>query len=421
MGFQVPELLAPAGDLEILRTAAFYGADAVYFGGRIGSLRADASGFSLEDISFGVRFLHEHGRKAYLTLNIFPHAEDMAELETFIAAISDFGLDAFIVSDPAVIALLQKHVDSPELHLSTQANVTNATAARFWHKAGVSRLVLARELSLSEIRTIREETPDTLELEAFVHGAMCISYSGRCLLSSVMTGRDGNRGECAQPCRWEYSIGDIRGATLTEQLRPGEKFGIEEDERGTYIMNSKDLCLVRHLGELHEAGVTSFKIEGRMKSLYYVATVVNTYRYMMDRLSGISNTNLSFGETSEKAEEDLAKVSHREYTTGFLFGKAGPDSQKYDTSSYIRGWSFIGTVIAFDDEEMIATIEQRGKFSVGETLEIFGPGLVGFLQQVKWIKDEEGNEMSSAPHPMQHVKIPIEQKVEAGYMLRRKA
>jgi putative protease len=355
-----------------------------------------------------------------LAVNAIPRAGDLEMIDRLIAEVSgqeadyragcaacgtnaprsDALPDAFIVSDPAVMEIIHRRLPGARLHLSTQANVVNAAAARFWHAQGISRIVLARELSLGEIFAIREDTPPELELEAFVHGAMCISYSGRCLLSTYMTGRDGNRGECAQPCRWEYF--------LQEKLRSGEVLTIEEDRSGTYILNSKDLCLIRHLSALAEAGVSSFKIEGRMKSVYYVAAVTNAYRAALG------------GIFPDDCAAELEKVSHRPYPAGCLFGDPGGEGQFPQSGGYIRGWSFLGIVRDYSADSGIAVIEQRGRFFVGEEVEVFGPGMEAFSQKIRFIENEDGVRAESAPHPMRRVRIPMERAARPGCMLRRK-
>ncbi|MDR1068503.1 MAG: U32 family peptidase [Clostridiales Family XIII bacterium] len=409
-----PELLAPAGDIEKLRVCLRYGADAVYFGGMAGSLRTGADNFSVEDIYEGVSLCHAHSKKAYLALNIVAHDEDFADLGALLDETRDAGIDAYIVSDPGVFELVLKRASGarqPQIHISTQANVTNALAARFWHNLGAKRIILARELSLDEIRAIRSEIPAELELEAFVHGAMCISYSGRCLLSNVMTGRDANRGNCAHPCRYSYA--------LEEEKRPGEYLPVREDVRGTYILNSKDLCMVGRLADMARAGITSFKIEGRVKSPFYVATVTRVYREAIDALTA------SDGATPPAAAargwmEELAKASHRGYTAGFYDGKPDADAGNYETSGYVRNYTFIGIVREVDGRTGSGLIEQRNKFSVGDILEIFGPA-PGFTEfTVSSITDENGASRDSAPHPKELVRVPLPRGSAAGDMLRRR-
>lgn len=403
------ELLAPAGDLEKLKIAILYGADAVYFGGEAFSLRAGAGNLTIEEMREGIDFAHEKGRRCYLTLNIYAHNEDIAPLKAYLEEIRSLKIDAFLVSDPGVMSLLKEIIPEAEIHLSTQANMTNYVTARFWYDLGVRRLVLARELSLEEIRKIRTEIPEEMELESFVHGAMCISYSGRCLLSNYMTGRDANRGACAHPCRYRYA--------LMEEQRPGEYFPVEEDERGTYIMNSKDLCMIRHIPDLVQAGIGSAKIEGRMKSIYYVATIVHAYRQAIDAFYADPEGYVF----REEWMQELEKASHRAFTTGFYYGKAVGDSQNYETSKYIKDYSFVGLVTGYDPATGLAEVEQRNKMVLGEKIELFGPNMDGFSQVLTEMYDAEtGVPLEAAPHPQQKLKIRVEQKVSPFCMLRKK-
>ncbi|MCL2437268.1 MAG: U32 family peptidase [Clostridiales bacterium] len=402
------ELLAPAGDLEKLIIAIDYGADAVYFGGETFSLRAGAGNLGIEDMKAGIQYAHERGKKCYLALNIFPHNEDIEPLTAYLEEIKDLGLDAYIASDPGVIELIQQIIPDAEIHLSTQANMTNYQTAKFWAKQGVGRIVIARELTIREIRKLKEELGDAVELEAFVQGAMCISYSGRCLLSNFMVNRDANRGACAHPCRWKYS--------LVEEQRPGEYYPIEEDERGTYILNSRDLCMIEHMPDLIEAGVESAKIEGRMKSVFYVATVVRVYRKAID---AYYHDKENFAFKPEWLSE-LKKVSHREFTTGFYFDKPTSSSQNYQTSAYTREYSFIGLVKSYDEQTGYATVEQRNKMTVGDEIEVFGPFQDHFTQMLTEMVDETGNPLDSAPHPQQIVKIKMDKPVGVNFMLRKR-
>ena len=369
-----PELLAPAGDLEKLKIAVIYGADAVYFGGEMFSLRAGAGNMSREDMSEGIAFAHERGVKCYLAINIFAHNEDIKPLEQYLHYIKDIGIDAFIASDPGIIHMIQDIIPNAEIHLSTQANMTNYQTANFWYKQGVSRIVLARELTFSEIIEIRNNTPSDLEFEAFVHGAMCISYSGRCLLSNFMIERDANRGMCAHPCRWKYS--------LVEEQRPGQYYPVEEDERGTYILNSRDLCMIEYIPELIKSGISSLKIEGRMKSIFYVATVVSAYRKAID-----------------------SYVS---------------DPQNYQTSAYTRDYIFTGLIKSYDSESGYAIVEQRNKMVIGDEVEVFGPGIDFFTQKIEEMYDEQGEAIDSAPHPQQILKIKIKNIVKPNFMIRKR-
>lgn len=401
------ELLAPAGDLEKLKIAIDYGADAVYFGGEMFGLRAGAKNFSIDDIKEGVSYAHERGKKVHMTINIFAHNEDIQELENYLKKIMNIPIDAFIVSDPGIIMMIKEMIPDAEIHLSTQANMTNYKTAEFWHKQGVKRIVMARELTFEEIKELRNKLPETMELESFVQGAMCISYSGRCLLSNFMIERDANRGECAHPCRWKYH--------LVEEQRPGEYFPIEEDERGTYILNSRDLCMIEHIPDLIEAGLASAKIEGRMKSIFYVATIVGAYRRAID----------AYYEDPEGYEFDpdwlteLKKVSHREFTTGFYYNKPTNKDQNYQTSAYTREYSFVGLVKSYDTETGIAVIEQRNKMVLGDEIEVFGPFTDHFTQKIEMLLDEENQPIEAAPHPQQIVKIKMDRPVSEKFMLRK--
>ena len=404
------ELLAPAGDLEKLKIAVVYGADAVYFGGEMFSLRAGAGNMTLEEMKEGVEFAHARGVKCYLTVNIFAHNEDIEPLTDYMLQLRDMhmDLDAFIVSDPGIIDLIQEIIPDAEIHLSTQANMTNYRTANFWYKLGVKRIVLARELTFDEIRQLRQQIPDDMELEAFVHGAMCISYSGRCLLSNFMIERDANRGACAHPCRWKYA--------LVEEQRPGEYYPVEEDERGTYILNSRDLCMIEHIPELAEAGIVSAKIEGRMKSIFYVATLVSAYRLAIDAYYEDPEHYVF----REEWMTELMKASHREFTTGFYFHQPTNKDQNYQTSAYTREYSFTGLVLDYDPETGIATVEQRNKMVLGDEIEVMGPGREFFTQTLKEMYDEEGTPVQSAPHPQQILRIPMDQPVSPYDMLRKK-
>ena len=352
------ELLAPAGDLEKFKTAVAYGADAVYFGGEMFSLRAGAGNLNVKEIAEGLDFAHKRNVKGYMTINIYAHNEDIEPLRAYIGKIKDLPVDAFIVSDPGVIALIKEQIPDAELHLSTQANTTNYMTANFWASQGVKRIVAAREMSLKELKAMKQALPDSTDIEAFVHGAMCISYSGRCLLSNFMAGRDANKGACTHPCRWKYS--------LVEEQRPGEYYPIEEDERGSYIMNSRDLCMIDRIPDLADAGVTSLKIEGRMKSMFYVATVISAYRAAIDEY----HADPEHYVYNPKHFEELCKASHREFTHGFYYNKPTDEDQNYLTSDYTRDYSFIGLVGTHDEATDLTNVEQSNKFSVGDTVEI---------------------------------------------------
>ncbi len=403
------ELLAPAGDLEKLKTAIRYGADAVYFGGEMFSLRAGAGNLNLEEMKEGLAYAHERGKRCYLTINIYAHNEDIDPLYDYLRQIRDLDIDAFLIADPGIIAMVRETIPDAEIHLSTQANLTNWRTGAFWASAGVKRLVMARELSLEEIRSVRDHLPQDVELEAFVHGAMCISYSGRCLLSNFMTGRDSNRGMCAHPCRYRYS--------LVEEKRPGEFFPIEEDDRGSYIMNSKDLCMIRHIPDLVHSGIDSAKIEGRMKSIFYVATVVHAYRQAIDAYYEDPD-NYVF---REEWMEELLKASHREFTTGFYYGKPGHEEQNYRTSRYTKEYSFIGKVLSYNEETGIAKVEQRNKMNVGDHIEVFGPDISFFPMTITDLADwESGEKLESAPHAQQILAMHMAEPVKPGYILRKK-
>lgn len=399
------ELLAPAGDLEKLKIAVDYGADAVYFGGELFSLRAGAGNLSLDEMQEGIAYAHKRNVRCYLTINIFAHNGDIPLLEDYLIKIKALDIDAFIVSDPGILFMVKDVFPHAEIHLSTQANMTNYKTALFWEKQGVKRIVLARELTMEEIKTLTQEIPTELEIEAFVQGAMCISYSGRCLLSNFMVERDANKGQCAHPCRWKYA--------LVEEQRPGEYYPIEEDERGTYILNSRDLCMIEHIPQLAEAGVISAKIEGRMKSVFYVATVVSAYRKAIDAFYA--------GQPFQPSWlEELKKVSHRDFTTGFYFHQPTNRDQNYQTSAYTREYSFIGLVKNYNHETGMATVEQRNKMSLGEEIEIFGPHTDFFKQKLTVLQNEDGEPIESAPHPQQILRIKMEQPVEENYILRKR-
>lgn len=402
------ELLAPAGDLEKLKIAVEYGADAVYFGGEMFSLRAGAGNLTIPEIEEGVEYAHSKGAKCHMAVNIFAHNEDIEPLRRYLESIRHIPIDAFIVSDPGVITVLKDVIPDAELHISTQANMTNYVTANFWYNMGVKRLVLARELTLGEIREIRQRIPEDMDLESFVHGAMCISYSGRCLLSNYMIDRDANRGMCAHPCRWKYK--------LVEEKRPGEYYPVEEDNRGTYIMNSKDLCMLEHLPDLIDAGVSSFKIEGRMKSVFYVATVVSAYRKAIDSyMADPENYSFDYSWYNE-----MLKASHREFTTGFYYDKPTNEDQNYQTSAYTREYSFTGKVLSYDTDSSIAVVEQRNKMNLGDTIEVFGPDIDYFEQKLTVLLDEDDNPIESAPHPQQILHIKMNKPVKPNYILRKK-
>lgn len=391
-----PELLAPAGDLEKLKIAVLYGADAVYIGGERFSLRAKAKNFNMDEMKEGIDFAHSYNCKVYVTANIIAHNEDFEGMGEYFKQLEQIGADAILIADPGVFQVAKEYVPNMQIHLSTQANNTNYKSANFWYSLGVKRIVLARELSLKEIKQIRQNINDEMEIETFVHGAMCISYSGRCLLSNYMTSRDANRGECSHPCRWKYY--------LVEEKRPNEYMPVIEDEKGTYIYNSKDLCMINHIPDLIDAGVESFKLEGRMKTVFYVGTIVKAYRQAID---DYFNNPQIYQSKLDYYIQEVSKASHREYTTGFYYGKPSGNEQIYTNNSYIRTYEFIGIVLDYDKETKIATIEQRNKFSVREQIEIMQPNGY-FKQTITEMYNEDGNKIESAPHPKQIVKIKLE-------------
>lgn len=402
----IPELLAPAGNMEKLRVALAYGADAIYFGGKNFGLRAFADNFDDAEIAAAVAATHEAGRKAYVTVNIFPHNDDLTSLPAYLAFLRDCGADAAIISDPGVYRIARQVAPKLPIHISTQANTVNWSSALFWEELGVRRVVLAREVSLADIRLIREKTG--LELEAFVHGAMCISYSGRCLLSNYLAGRDANRGECAQACRWRYGV--------VEETRPGEYLPVGEDERGTYVFNSKDLCLLPHIPALADAGVGSFKIEGRMKSVHYVATVVKVYREALDAYAADPERFA----VREEWRDELAKISHRPYTAGFAFGMTGPQDQSYDQGTNSQSHDFVGLVRSYDPASGRAVVEQRNNMKAGEEIEVLQPRGANFRQVITAMYDESGAPIAVAPHPQQLVSMPMDRPAAAMAMLRRR-
>lgn len=400
-----PELLAPAGNLEKMKMALLYGADAVYLGGKAFGLRAFGGNFSREELQEGIAFAHGLGKKVYVTVNIFPHNEDLKPLPEYLEFLVRAGADAILVADIGVFMIAKKVVPELEIHISTQANNTNWAAVNAWAELGAGRVVLAREMSLAEIREIREKC--SVELEMFVHGAMCISYSGRCLMSNYLTGRDANRGGCAQPCRWKYS--------LMEENRPGQYFPVEEDDRGTYIFNSKDMCLLPYLADVIESGVDSLKIEGRMKSVHYAASVVKAYRLAIDSYFADRE---HFTIAPEWLAE-LEKVSHRDYTTGFYFGRPTEKDQIYGSSSYTQTSDFVGLVLDYDGATGWAVVEQRNNMKLGQEIEVFQPRGRMFRQILAEMVDEEGTPIEAAPHPQQIIRIHMKEPVEKWSILRR--
>lgn len=407
-----PELLIPASSLEVLKIAVIYGADAVYIGGEAFGLRAKAKNFSMEEMREGIRFAHDHEVKVYVTANILAHNDDLEGVREYFKELDSFAKeekpDALIIADPGVFMIAKEVCPDIERHISTQANNTNYETYRFWYGLGAKRVVLARELSLNEIKELRANIPDDLEIETFIHGAMCISYSGRCLLSNYFTGRDANQGACTHPCRWKYSI--------VEETRPNEYMPVYENERGTYIFNSKDLCMIEHIPELMESGIDSFKIEGRMKTALYVATVARTYRKAIDDYKvspELYKKNLPW------YLDQISNCTYRQFTTGFFFGKPSDEAQIYDNNTYLKEYTYLG-IVGEQNEEGLYRIEQRNKFSVGEEIEIMKPDGENLTVTVKRIVDEDGADMESAPHPKQVLYIDLGHPLEKYDILRRK-
>lgn len=402
------ELLAPAGDLDKLKTAIDYGADAVFMAGEEFGLRTASKNFSNDQILEAVKYVHERDKKLYITMNIIAHEVDFERLDDYVEFLDHAGVDGVIVADPGIFMRIKQKAPNLEQHISTQASITNAETVNFWYQLGARRVVLARELSIDEIRNIRANIADDMELEVFVHGAMCISYSGRCLLSNYFTHRDANHGDCAQSCRWKYR--------LVEETRPGEYYPIEENERGTFIFNSKDLCLIEYIDQLVDAGVASLKIEGRVKTQFYVATVVRAYRIALDAYEKGEYTD----DLKQYLLEEVKKASYRDFTTGFFLGKPTDVDQNYDSSAYIRGYDFLGTVLDYDETSGKATIEQRNKFVIGDEVEVFGPYKDFHKFTITEIEDEDGQGIEMANKAKQIVKIKVDKKIFKGDMLRRK-
>ena len=390
-----PELLIPASSLEVLKTAVMFGADAVYIGGEAFGLRAKAKNFSMEEIREGIAFAHAHDVKVYITANILAHNGDLSGVRAYFEELKEIRPDALIISDPGVFMIAREVCPEIDIHISTQANNTNYGTYQFWHQLGARRVVTARELSMAELKEIREKAPADLEMETFIHGAMCISYSGRCLLSNYFTGRDANRGACTHPCRWKYAI--------VEETRPGEYMPVYENERGTYIFNSKDLCMIEHIPELIDSGIDSFKIEGRMKTALYVATVARTYRKAIDDY--LESPEL-YRENMDWYLDQISNCTYRQFTTGFFFGKPDESAQIYDNNTYVKEYTYLG-IIGECTADGLYRIEQRNKFSVGEQIEIMKPDGRNIPVVVRRIVDEEGQEMQSAPHPKQVLYIEL--------------
>ena len=390
-----PELLIPASSLEVLKTAVMFGADAVYIGGEAFGLRAKAKNFSMDEIREGIAFAHAHDVNVYITANILAHNGDLSGVRAYFEELKEIRPDALIISDPGVFMIAREVCPEIDIHISTQANNTNYGTYQFWHQLGARRVVTARELSMAELKEIREKAPEDLEMETFIHGAMCISYSGRCLLSNYFTGRDANRGACTHPCRWKYAI--------VEETRPGEYMPVYENERGTYIFNSKDLCMIEHIPELIDSGIDSFKIEGRMKTALYVATVARTYRKAIDDY--LESPEL-YQKNMDWYLDQISNCTYRQFTTGFFFGKPDESAQIYDNNTYVKEYTYLG-IIGECTADGLYRIEQRNKFSVGEQIEIMKPDGRNIPVVVRRIVDEEGQEMQSAPHPKQVLYIEL--------------
>ena len=404
-----PELLSPAGNFEKMKAAILYGADAVYLSGRIFGMRAAADNFSIEELACAVAYAHERGVKVYLTVNTMPRENEYALLGNYFGDLKNIDIDALIIADIGVLMLAKELLPNIEIHISTQANAVSSEACIAWHKLGAKRVVLARELTLAEIKAIRAAVPEDLELECFIHGSMCISYSGRCLLSGHIVGRDANMGMCAQPCRWNYTI---RGYEIAEEKRPDSPMPIEEIGGETFIMSSKDTCTIEHIPELVEAGIDSFKIEGRMKSAYDTSVVTNTYKMALDSyFSGDYQYDPAW-------YRELESVSHRDYATGYYFNDSHVDANLSSTTGYIKDKAYLAMVVAYDEESGIATLTQRNKMSVGESVEILSPGKVGVGFTVTELFDTNGASIPSTPHPYMEFKMRMPFAVKAGDIVR---
>ena len=404
-----PELLVPASSLEVLKVAVAYGADAVYIGGEMYGLRAKAKNFSKEDMEEGIRYAHQHGKRVFVTANITAHNKDLDGVRQYFYELNEMKPDALIISDPGVFAIAKQVCPGIEIHISTQANNVNYMTYLFWQQQGAKRVVSARELSLEEIKEIRKNIPDNLEIETFVHGAMCISYSGRCLLSNYFTGRDANLGACTHPCRWKYYI--------MEENRPGEYLPVEENERGTYIFNSKDLCMIEHIPDLVEAGVDSFKIEGRMKTALYVADVARTYRQAIDdyfQSPGLYKSHLDY------YMQEISKCTYRQFTTGFFYGPASHDAQIYDNNTYVQGYTYLG-ISGKTTSDGYTPLVQKNKFCIGDTVEIMKPSGEDITASVKDMRDSNGTHIESCPHPGQEIEVLFDGKTDEMDIIRIKA
>ena len=406
-----PELLSPAGDIEKFRAAVRYGADAVYISGRQFGMRSACDNFTRDEMAEAVELAHGADRRVYVTVNIMPRTEQYGELARFVAEIADLGVDAVIVSDLGVFELIRDRAPSLEIHISTQASAVSAQACAAWHRLGAKRVVLARELTLAEIARIRAETPKSLELEAFVHGSMCISYSGRCLLSNYFTGRDANRGACSQPCRWNYKVS---GFEITEEKRPGTRIPVEEHPDGTFVMSSRDMCMIDHIPELAAAGIDSFKIEGRVKSAYYVAVTSNAYRIAIDRYLAQGDAYVP----DPALMRELESVSHREYCTGFFFGAPNEGANTVSSSGYLRDKAYLAAAISYDENTKTARFRQKNKLTEGQRVELVSPGMTGRAFTVGEIRDADGNRIESTPHPNMEFSITTPFPVAEGDIIR---
>ncbi len=423
---KLPELLIPASSLDVLKTAVRFGADAVYLGGEAFSLRAKAKNFTIPEMREGIAYAHERGVKVYVTVNILAHNADLTEAENYLRELRELAPDALLVADPGIFVMAREICPELDLHISTQANNVNYGSFLFWQKLGASRVVCGRELSLQEIREIRDRIPDELEIEAFVHGAMCISYSGRCLVSNYLTGRDANRGACTHPCRWNYQLfareSDETGEPLfsiEEATRPGERMPLLESERGTFLFNSKDLCMIEHIPDMVDAGIDSLKIEGRMKTALYVAVVAGTYRKALDDLK---ESREKYEKNMDLYKAEIRNCTYREFTTGFFYGKPGYESQIYDSNSYVQNAIYLGTVEAVETHQGKRTcrIRQKNKFCVGDRIEIMKPGLRTEEAEVLEILDEELGSVMSAPHSKHLLHLVLSREAEEGDLLRMK-
>ncbi len=401
-----PELLIPANNIEVLKEAVYYGADAVYIGGEVFGLRAKAKNFTHDEMAEAIAFAHAHNVKVHVTVNILAHNYDLEDAKDYLKQLGELRPDALIIADPGIYALAKEICPDIERHISTQANNTNYLTYKFWYEQGAKRVVAARELSLDEIAEIRANIPDDMEIECFIHGAMCISYSGRCLLSNYFTGRDGNQGECTHPCRWKYAV--------MEEQRPGEYLPVYENERGTYIFNSKDLCMIEHIPEMINAGIDSFKIEGRMKTALYVATVARTYRKAIDDYLESPD---KYAANMDWYKEEIKKCTYRGFATGFYFGKPTHETQVYGSNTYINEYTYLGIVYEIKDDGTVRT-EQRNKFCKGDEIEIMKPDGRNIQAVVLGIYDENGTEMESCPHPKQTLYVKLSEKAEVYDILR---